>query len=87
MPELRADAQLAVMSEIQIFTRTGCPYSISARKLLRARGLEFEDFNVTDQPDRREEMLKRSGGRETFPQIFFGSEHIGGFEELAAHLQ
>lgn len=75
---------LKAMRQIQIYTRTGCPFSINARKLLRSRGLEFEEVNITDHPERREEMIERSGGQSTFPQLFFGSEHIGGFDQLKA---
>lgn len=65
-----------------MFTKTGCPYSARAKKLLTQKGLAFEEINVTDHPERRQEMRDLSGGRDTLPQVFFGDEHIGGASEL-----
>ena len=55
-----------------------------ARSLLQRKGVEFSDIDVDAQPQRRDEMVKRAGGRYTVPQIFIDGEHIGGSDELAA---
>ena len=71
------------MKPVLMFSTRICPYCIMARRLLSQRGIPFEDVHVDEHPERRSEMLARSNGRRTVPQIFFGDEHIGGFQELA----
>jgi glutaredoxin 3 len=59
-----------------------CPYCMSARALLKRKGLDFSEVNVDATPGAREAMLERSGGRRTVPQIFIGDRHVGGCDEL-----
>lgn len=56
---------------------------MAARMLLKRRGLDYEDLLITSSPDRREEMIARSGNQ-TVPQIMIGEQAIGGFDELYA---
>jgi glutaredoxin 3 len=70
------------MSQVLIYTKTGCPYSAGAKRLLEEKGLAYEEVNVTDHPERRDEMERRAGGKKTLPQIFFGERHVGGYTEL-----
>jgi glutaredoxin 3 len=60
-----------------------CPYCERARSLLRQKGARFEEYNIDALPDKRTEMLTRSG-RRTVPQIFIGERHIGGSDDLHA---
>jgi glutaredoxin 3 len=53
-----------------------------AKRLLAAKGQKWEEIDVEEQPDRRREMVERSG-RTTVPQIWIDDQHIGGFDELA----
>ncbi len=53
-----------------------------AKALLRSKGVAFEEIDVTDDPELRAEMVKRSGGRRTVPEIFINGEIIGGCDEL-----
>jgi len=53
-----------------------------ARRLLGRRGIEWEEVHVTFRPANFREMVQRSGGRTTAPQIFFGDDHVGGYREL-----
>ena len=53
-----------------------------AKALLQSKGLDYEEINISSDPDRRLEMVVRSG-RRTVPQIFINHESIGGFDELA----
>jgi glutaredoxin 3 len=53
-----------------------------AKRLLAAKGVEWHEVDVEQAPERRREMVERSG-RSTVPQIWIGDQHIGGFEELA----
>jgi glutaredoxin 3 len=67
---------------VRIYVRQGCAYSAGAKRLLDEKGIPYEEVDVTAHPDRREEMVHLSGGRHTFPQVFFGDRHVGGYEEL-----
>jgi len=66
---------------IVMYCKSWCPYCSSARALLSAKGVSFQDIDIEAQPEQREEMIRRSG-RRTVPQIFIGERHIGGSDEL-----
>jgi len=68
---------------VVMYTGDGCPYCNMAKQLLESKGVEWTEINIHEEPERRDEMIERSG-QMTVPQIFFGSTHIGGFEDLAA---
>ncbi len=72
----------ATMPEITIYTRKFCGYCTAARRLLRDKGLAYAERDATFNPRLRAEMIDRSAGRWTFPQIFVGDTHIGGCTEL-----
>jgi glutaredoxin 3 len=72
------------MPPIVVYTTPYCSYCISAKALLRRKGVEFTEINVAAEPDRRAEMLERTNGLTTVPQIFIGSNHVGGSDELHA---
>jgi glutaredoxin 3 len=71
------------MTEVRIYTTRVCAYCIAAKRLLRARGLAYEDIDVTSD-DAKRAWLVETTGRRTVPQIFIGGESIGGYEELAS---
>jgi glutaredoxin 3 len=71
------------MPPVIIYTRQFCGYCTAAKRLLKEKGVSFEEIDATGAPDRRSEMIARSG-RFTFPQIFIGSRHIGGCDDLFA---
>jgi glutaredoxin 3 len=71
------------MPRVTIYTRPFCGYCTAAKKLLRERGVDFEEIDVSAAPERRKEMIERSG-RFTFPQIFVGARHVGGCDDLYA---
>lgn len=61
-----------------------CPYCHRAEALLKARGVtEIETILIDTDPARRDEMIERTG-RRTVPQIFIGTTHVGGFDDLLA---
>ena len=68
---------------ILVYTTAVCPYCVAAKKLLKKKGVEFEEVNLDEQPDRWDECESRSG-LQTVPQIFFGDRHIGGCDDLEA---
>jgi glutaredoxin 3 len=70
------------MSTVEVYTTPLCPYCVSAKKLLRRKGVDFTEIDVACVPSRRAEMTSRANGRTTVPQIFIGTVHVGGFEEL-----
>ncbi|SER33062.1 glutaredoxin 3 [Faunimonas pinastri] len=71
------------MAEVIIYTRQGCGYCSAAKRLLGQKGAKYQEFDATVTPDKRAEMIQRSG-RSTFPQIFIDGKHIGGCDDLYA---
>jgi glutaredoxin 3 len=67
--------------KIEMYANSWCPYCEFARTLLRGKGVDFVEISLEEQPERRVEMIKRSG-RHTVPQIFIGERHIGGSDDL-----
>jgi glutaredoxin 3 len=73
-----------VMAEVELYTTPFCPYCTRARTLLERKGVAFTDIDITEEPSRRAEMIRRADGRTSVPQIFIAGEHIGGSDELVA---
>jgi glutaredoxin 3 len=67
---------------ITIYTRKLCGYCTMAKRLLTSKGLDFVEHDATFSPKLRSEMIEKSNGGWTFPQIFVGETHIGGCTEL-----
>jgi glutaredoxin 3 len=59
-----------------------CPYCQMAVRLLGKKGIDISSIHVDEQPEKRKEMIDRTG-RHTVPQIFIGEQHVGGYMELA----
>ena len=72
------------MANIEVYSGGFCPYCVRAKSLLKQRGLEFTEYDVQGDPDKRIEMLERSKGARTIPQIFINDRHVGGCDELYA---
>jgi glutaredoxin 3 len=72
------------MPSIVVYTTPACSYCAAAKALLRRKGADFTEINVAGAPDRRAEMVTRSNGLATVPQIFIGSDHVGGCDDLYA---
>ena len=71
-------------SEVVMYSTTWCGYCQRARGLLQRKGVEVREIKVDEDPSQREVMVQMSGGRRTVPQIFIGSRHVGGYDDLAA---
>ena len=71
-------------ASITIYTKSYCPYCHAAVDLLKKKGLSFEQVEITGKKELAQEMITRSNGRSTVPQIFFGQKHIGGCDDLYA---
>ena len=67
-----------------IFGRPGCPYCVRAKALLTAKGVQFLEIGIDQQPELRPQMIEKAGGRSTVPQIFINDQHIGGCDDLHA---
>ena len=72
------------MAEVVVYTSMLCPYCIRAKKLLKNKGVSFEEIDVMMQPRRKPEMIEKAGGRTSVPQIFIDGYHVGGCDELMA---
>jgi glutaredoxin 3 len=71
------------MAKVTIYTRPFCPYCARALALLNDKGADFTEIEAGMDPALRQEMMQRSG-RNTFPQIFVGEQHIGGCDDMMA---
>ena len=71
------------MAKVTIYTRPFCPYCSRAVALLNEKGANFTEIEAGMDPALRQEMMQRSG-RNTFPQIFVGEQHIGGCDDMMA---
>lgn len=71
------------MAKVQIYTKAFCPYCSRALALLRSKGVEPENIDITMDSERRKEMIDRANGRTTVPQVFIGDHHVGGSDDLA----
>ncbi len=72
------------MLRVEIYTKFLCPYCSRAKSLLRSKGVEAEEIDVTMGGPDRTVMLERAAGQTTVPQIFINGRHIGGSDDLAA---
>ena len=71
------------MANVEIYTKFGCPYCARAKQLLGDKGVQFEEFEINSIAGKRDEMMERSGGRHTVPQVFIDGRHVGGSDDLA----
>ncbi len=72
------------MTEIIIYTKDYCPYCVKAKKLLEIKKQQFQEIDITNDPETAVKMVEKAGGRKTVPQIFINGQHIGGCDDLYA---
>jgi glutaredoxin 3 len=72
------------MPAVEIYTTRYCPFCNAAKALLKRKGVEYSEIDVGRDRERREEMIQRANGSMTVPQIFIGTVHVGGSNELHA---
>ncbi|MCB2115852.1 MAG: glutaredoxin 3 [Rhodobacteraceae bacterium] len=72
------------MPRVEIYTTPWCPYCIVAKRLLTAKGVSFEETDVSGAPEKRAEMMQRAKGGYTVPQIFIDGRHVGGCDDIHA---
>lgn len=72
------------MSRVEIYTKDFCGYCVRAKALLQKKGVAYEEYNISLGGPKRAEMIDRSKGGLTVPQIFINGQHVGGSDDLAA---
>ena len=70
------------MKNIIVYTGPFCNFCDAAKRLLKRNGLSFSEIDVSTGEKIKEEMIKKSNGQRTIPQIFFDDYHVGGYTEL-----
>ncbi len=72
------------MAQAEIYTTAICPYCVAAKNFLKSRGCDYSEVRIDREPGKMGEMLERSAGRRTVPQIFINGAHVGGYDDLVA---
>ena len=70
------------MKKIIMYSGPMCNFCDAAKRLLLRNNLSFEEIDISSKEGLKEEMINKSNGKQTIPQIFFDNEHIGGYQEL-----
>ena len=70
------------MVNVDIYTTPYCPFCTRAKKLLANKKVEFNEIDLSENPDKFEKMLSKSNGARTVPQIFVNGEHIGDCDHI-----
>jgi len=72
------------MRPVEIYTTPYCGYCAMAKRLLDRKGVAYREIDVSADPELRAAMVQRANGRRTVPQIFIGTTHVGGSDDLHA---
>ena len=72
------------MKNVIVYTGPMCNFCDAAKRLLNRNNIPYKEIDIAIEDGKREEMLAKSNGRRTIPQIFFNEYHVGGYEELRA---
>jgi glutaredoxin 3 len=72
------------MPHAEIYTTAVCGYCVAAKNFLKSRGCDYSEVRIDREAGKLAEMLERSGGRRTVPQIFINGAHVGGYDDLVA---
>ncbi len=70
------------VNKVVIYTSSLCGFCYKAKSLLKRKNIFFDEINVDINYEKKKEMINRSNGRTSVPQIFFDDQHIGGWDEL-----
>lgn len=71
-------------AKVEVYSSMWCPFCYRAKKLLKDKGIDFQEIDVDGDPKVRADMRDRADGRHTVPQIFINNQGVGGSDELAA---
>lgn len=75
---------MSTSAEVTVYSTGYCGYCEQAKALLKSKNVAFNEVRVDEDPAARQEMLARSNGQRTVPQIFIGHRHVGGYDALTA---
>ncbi|HCQ66700.1 MAG TPA: glutaredoxin 3 [Rhodobacteraceae bacterium] len=70
------------MQAVTIYTKPFCGYCHAAKRLLAHKGVDFTEIDISGNPELRREMIQKTNGRSTVPQIWIGDTHVGGFDDI-----
>jgi glutaredoxin 3 len=70
------------MAEVVVYTKDYCPYCTRAKDILKKKGAEVKEIDVTNDENLLAEMIEKSGGRKSVPEIFINGQHIGGHDDM-----
>lgn len=71
------------MTTVEMYTTSWCPYCVRAKNLFASKGVAVKEINIEEVPGSMDEMVSRSGGQMTVPQIFINGTHYGGSDDVA----
>ena len=72
------------MKKVTLYSGNPCPFCSAAKALLKTKNVEIEEFDIWKDPTKAKEMLQRTNGARSIPQIFIGDYHVGGNDQLQA---
>ncbi|MCE7797271.1 glutaredoxin 3 [Sphingobium sufflavum] len=72
------------MAKVELYTKAYCGFCSRAKALLESKGVAYQEYDISAGGPKRQEMLSRSNGRTTVPQIFIDDQHVGGCDDLQA---
>ena len=72
------------MKKIIMYTGPSCNFCDAAKRLFSRNNIEYQEIDISSKAGLMDEMIKKSNGRRTIPQIFFDDHHVGGYQELRA---
>jgi glutaredoxin 3 len=70
------------MKKVIIYSGETCPHCSAAKALLKSKNVEYEEIDIWKDPAKAKEMLQKTNGARTIPQIFIGDHHVGGNDQL-----
>ena len=72
------------MPVVEIYSKTYCPFCVKAKALLEQKSVIYREIKIDENPELRPQMIVRSNGSTTVPQIFINDQHVGGCDQLYA---
>ena len=72
------------MKNIIMYTGPLCNFCEAAKRLFTRNNIKYQEIDISSKEGLMDEMIKKSNGRKTIPQIFFDDQHIGGYDEVRA---
>ena len=72
------------MKKVTMYTGNPCSFCEAAKALLKTKNVEIEELDIWKDPAKAKEMIQRTNGAKTIPQIFIGDTYVGGYQELKA---